>query len=214
MLKYIALAASATGLLTACTSGGPKVSAEQCIAADWYQVGLAAGQKGANITEFNTVLHACAEHGIDVDKAQWEAGRLEGLKTFCQTPSLLEATLQGAGDPMSCQPFSDAQQSAFETGRDTRAAAMRYQQLKAQYDQLVQTRDQINQEGSQLTQRYQQTTDEAVKQQIAARINQLKQQLAQVNAQLKEADPVMQTESQTYQAAVEKYEAFKAGLAQ
>lgn len=213
-LRVVGLSLTACLMMAACASSGPKYSAEQCTAMDWYAVGLEDGKRGENPTALNDEISQCGAFGVSVDKDKYNQGRAEGLKTYCQPGVLVDATVQGIGDPFSCEPFTDVQKSAFETGRDTRAAVARYQQYKAQYDQLLQAKQQINEEGRQLTARYQQTADEATKAQIAQRINYLKEQLQLVNQKLAEADPAMKTEEATYQQAVKSYEAFKAGLAQ
>lgn len=201
-------------MMAACASSGPKYSAEQCAGADWYAMGMADGKKGENLTALNDEITQCNAFGVDVDKVKYTAGRTEGLTSYCQPGVLIDATVQGVGDPFSCEPFSDVQKSAFETGRDTKAAVARYQQFKAQYDQLLQAKEQINKEGNQLTARYQQTEDEATRSQISQRIKYLREQLQLVNTKLQEADPTMKTEEATYQGAVKTYEAFKSGLAQ
>ncbi|MGH1422805.1 MAG: DUF2799 domain-containing protein [Hyphomonas sp.] len=208
------LALGACLTMAACASSGPKYNADQCASIDWHAMGVADGQKGENPTALNDEISQCSAFGVSVDKEQYNAGREEGLKTYCQPSVLIDATVQSVGDPFSCQPFTDVQKSAFETGRDTKAAVARYQQFKAQYDQLLQAKEQINTEGNQLTARYQQTQDETTRNQIKQRIQYLREQLQLVNAKLEEADPTMKTEEAAYQGAVKSYEAFKAGLAQ
>ncbi len=201
-------------MMAACASSGPKYNADQCAGIDWHAMGVADGKKGENPTALNDEIAQCGAFGVNVDKEKYNTGRTEGLKSYCQPNILIDATVQGVGDPFSCQPFTDVQKSAFETGRDTKAAVARYQQFKAQYDQLLQAKEQINTEGNQLTARYKQTEDEATRNQIKQRIQYLREQLELVNTKLKEADPTMKTEETTYQTAVKSYEAFKAGLAQ
>jgi hypothetical protein len=212
MWKSVLSCAAAALVLTSCASA-PKMSAEQCSSMDWGALGKKDGETGQNMTALNDEITMCAAHGIKPDMDAYNAGRNEGLKSYCKPVTLLDATIQGVGDPYSCEPLSADQKKSFETGRETRAAVAKYQQLKQQYDQLIQQRQRINQEGAQLTQQYNQTTDETARQQIAQRINYLRQALAQTEEKIKQADPVMKTETATYETAVKKYEAYKATLA-
>lgn len=199
--------------LAGCASA-PKLSPEQCTNMNWYELGKADGLKGESITAVNDEITLCKVHNVTADIETYKQGRNEGLKTYCALPNLLEATLQAAGDPFSCEPFSAAEKKTVDKGVETRNAVLRYQNLKQQYDKLNQQKQQINQEGARLQQQYRQTQDEATRQQIAQRLNTLRQQIQQVDAQLAKANPIMQTEEQKYQSAVQSYEAFKSGLAQ
>jgi hypothetical protein len=203
-------------LLSACAGGPVKATAEQCTGTNWFEVGKAHGTAGQSMLALNTAINACAEHDIKPDRDAYVAGRAEGLKTYCEPASLVEATIQAKGDAFSCEPFTAQQKTAFETGRDTRAAVARYQQYEAQYKQLTDAKAKINEEGAQRTQQYQQAseTTNPTKQQLADRINYLREQLKAVDAQLAEATPVMAEEKGKYDLAVSRYERFKSSLAQ
>ena len=228
MLSRMGLIAGSAAILAGC-AGGPKISAEDCAGADWYAVGVQHGQAGANITEINTAVQACAETPTPVNVDRYNEGRAEGLKSFCTPLTLLESATQGKGDPYACDPVTPALKASIDKGVETRAAISRYQQYQAQYKQLTDQRaqtqaqlDQINQEGQQLTQLLPRSSDTTnpTRSQIQQRIQYLRQQqqagnqqLAEVNENIKQADPIMQTEKQTYDAAVQSYNAYKASLA-
>lgn len=210
LLRLLGLIAGA--VLAGCATG-PSFTADQCAAMDWYALGVQDGRTGQPMTSLNDEIIGCREFGIEADFATYSAGREEGLRSYCTAPVLLEASVQGVGDPFVCEPFNEELRLALETGRDTRVAVQRWQSVKAQYDQLIASRDQINAEGSQLTDRFRQTADEATRQQIAARIEYLRQQLEAVEVQIDEASPVLAREQRDYRAAVETYERVKAGFA-
>ncbi len=200
-------------ILQACASGPPKATAEQCTGTDWKAVGQQHGAAGEPMTTLNTAIKACQVHGIAPDMAAYNAGRAEGLKTYCAPLALIDHTLNGKGDPFACDPMTDAQKKSFEQGRKTRTAVARYQQVQQQVQQLQQQRQQINEEGSRLQAQFNQTTDENVRSQIQARLNQLIQQRNAIDEQLKTAEPTIKSEEAAYQGAVKEYESFKAGLA-
>lgn len=205
----LGLAASLAG----CASQ-PTASAEDCANADWYGLGKADGMAGRAMTALNDEIMACRPHGIEPDLEAYKAGRAEGLKAWCQPSIILEAALRGEGDPFACEPLTKALSTAFETGRDTRQAVLRYQQLQEQVEQLEQRAAQIRQEEARLRQLYSQTADQGQRQQIAGQIDYLRRELQAVDAELDEAGPIMREEKAKYEAAVENYEAYKAGLAE
>jgi len=213
-MKQTAIILAAGLALTACAGGPVNVTADQCTGADWRSVGLEHGKTGQSPTAINPAIRSCSEKGLSIDMDAYNAGRDEGLKTYCQPANLLDASVQGVGDPFTCDPMTSVQRASFEKGNDTRKAVQRYQALKAQYDQLVQQKAKINEEGNQRTQQLRNATDttQPTRAQLQQRISQLQQQLQQVNEAISKADPQMKTEEQTYQAAVQSYEAYKSGL--
>ncbi|MEO0467027.1 MAG: DUF2799 domain-containing protein [Pseudomonadota bacterium] len=210
-MKHIFFAACTAVAMTGCASG-PSYTAEQCSAMDWYGLGVQDGRNGQPMTALNDEIMGCREFGVEADLDAYRSGRDQGLTAYCVAPVLLDASVQGVGDPFVCEPFSEELRLAFETGRDTRTAVQRWQGLKQQYDQLIAQRDQINAEGSQLSERYRQTADEATRAQIAARLDYLRQQLSAVEAQIDEASPIVAREEAEYQSAVATYERVKAGF--
>lgn len=228
MGKSVFVGAASGLILAACASGGPNISPEQCVAADWYAVGVGHGKQGANITEINPVMAACETTSNPVDIARYKEGRTEGLKSYCTPLTLLDAAAQGTGDPYACDPVTPAMKASIDKGVETRQAAARYQQIQAQYKQLTdqktqiqQQLQQVQQEGQQLNQtlpRANETTN-PTRAQIQQRLNYLQQQynagtqqLAQLDQQIEQANPVMQKEKQTYDAAVQSYNTYKSSL--
>ena len=213
MGKTTIMIAGAAALLTGC-AGGPNISPEQCNAADWYAVGVQHGKVGANKTEINTAIKACEATSTPVDITRYNEGRAEGLKSYCTPAVILESAVQGKGDPYACDPVTPSLQASIDQGVKTRQAVARYQQYQAEYKKLTDQRDQINAEGQKWSQQRAQATDQTnpTRAQIDNYLNQLRQQLSQVNAQIQEADPVMQKEKQTYDTAVQSYEAYKSSL--
>lgn len=227
MIFRATLFTASIALFSGCASG-PKITPEDCANADWYAVGIQHGKAGANITEINTAVQACSATATPVNIDRYKEGRAEGLKTFCTPVTILEVTAQGQGDPYSCDPITPALKASIDKGVETRQAIARFQQYQAQYKQLTDQRaqtqaqlDKINQEGQQLTQALPRSSDTTnpTREQIQQRIQYLRQQrqagnqqLAQLNEEIKKADPVMQAEKQTYDKAVESYNAYKSSL--
>lgn len=203
--------AALVALLAGCASG-PSLNAEQCAGMDWYGLGERDGAAGQSMTALNDEIIACRDFDITPDRDAYVAGREKGLERYCQPAVLLEASVQGVGDPFSCEPLSDDLRAAFDQGQETRAAVQRWQQVSQQYEQLIAQRDQINSDGAQLQQRLRTETDDTIRQQITGRLNYLAGQRDALERQLRDAAPVMRQEEARYQAAVRDYETYKARL--
>ncbi|MEO0817096.1 MAG: DUF2799 domain-containing protein [Pseudomonadota bacterium] len=207
------LAVGLAALTLAGCASQPRLSAEQCASADWRALGFNDGQSGQAMTALNDEIIACKEHGIEPDLEAYTAGREKGLATYCQPATLLEASLQSVGDPFVCEPMDTAQRSAFEMGRDTRAAAQRWQQMQTQYKQLTDQRDAINAEGARLSQAFNAEREPAARSQIAQRITELGERRNAVDAEIARADPVMREEQAKYDTAINAYERMRLNLA-
>jgi len=66
-------------ILSACAS----LSEEECLAADWYAIGVEDGSRGQDMSRIGAHRKACAEYGIAPDVALYEQGRARGLENFC-----------------------------------------------------------------------------------------------------------------------------------
>jgi hypothetical protein len=75
------LPAMLVGLLI--LSGCASLSAEECLAADWYTIGVEDGSRGQSVSRIGAHRKACAEVGVQPDMARYDAGRAFGLQSFC-----------------------------------------------------------------------------------------------------------------------------------
>jgi len=64
-------------------SGCASLSAEECLAADWYTIGVEDGSRGQPVSRIGAHRKACAEVGVQPDMARYDAGRAFGLQSFC-----------------------------------------------------------------------------------------------------------------------------------
>jgi hypothetical protein len=65
-------------------AGCATLSPEQCMRADWRQIGFSDGAGGASATRINDHAKACAEVGVRPDLDQYLRGREQGLVNYCQ----------------------------------------------------------------------------------------------------------------------------------
>ncbi len=64
-------------------SGCASLSAEECLAADWYTIGVEDGSRGQPISRIGAHRKACAEVGVQPDMPRYNEGRAYGLQLFC-----------------------------------------------------------------------------------------------------------------------------------
>lgn len=72
--------------LIAALGGCASMNKEECLYADWQQIGYEEGLKGNDQHRFSTFRQDCAEHGVAPDLAAFQSGHAAGAAQFC-TPS-------------------------------------------------------------------------------------------------------------------------------
>lgn len=65
-------------------SGCASMSADECVASDWYTIGFEDGSRGHTAARLGDHRKACAKHGIAPDFTAYRAGHEEGLRDFCK----------------------------------------------------------------------------------------------------------------------------------
>ena len=65
-------------------SGCATMSADECAMSDWHTIGFEDGSQGYTADRLGNHRKACAKHGVAPNFEQYQAGRAEGLRQFCQ----------------------------------------------------------------------------------------------------------------------------------
>ncbi|MGI9389848.1 MAG: DUF2799 domain-containing protein [Boseongicola sp.] len=76
-LKWMAVAAF-LGL-----AGCATLNEDACREGDWSKIGFRDGSNGRSPDFLDQHVKACSSYGVSVNQSKWEAGRQEGLKTYC-----------------------------------------------------------------------------------------------------------------------------------
>lgn len=79
-LKLAGTSLVALLMLNGCAS----MNADECLMSDWHTIGFEDGSRGHTAERLGDHRKACARHGISPDLRAYQAGRDEGLQTFCQ----------------------------------------------------------------------------------------------------------------------------------
>lgn len=79
-MTYACLIATGSLVLSGCAQ---TMDAASCAQADWRAIGFEDGAKGAPMTAFPDRAATCAKQGHSADRVAYDAGRAEGLRSFC-----------------------------------------------------------------------------------------------------------------------------------
>ncbi len=87
-------------VLSACAT----ISEEECLAADWYSIGVEDGSKGYPMSRIGAYRKDCAEVGVAPDADQYGQGRDYGLESFCTYERGYAEGKRGASNQAVCPP--------------------------------------------------------------------------------------------------------------
>ena len=87
-------------VLSACAS----ISKEECLAADWYSIGVEDGSKGYPMSRIGAYRKDCAEVGVAPDADQYAQGRDRGLESYCTYERGYAEGKRGSSNRAVCPP--------------------------------------------------------------------------------------------------------------
>ncbi len=120
MLRVIFVA-----LIAASLHGCATLSKEECLYADWHQIGLEDGSRGKDALQLARHRKACAKAGVTPDREAYELGHHSGLLNYCTYQTGLRLGTNGSSMPQFCPSeviaeFTQGYKHGYE----------RYQQIK------------------------------------------------------------------------------------
>lgn len=108
-----ALAASAMALSTCAT-----LNEDECLSADWYQLGQGDGAAGQPSNYVELHREACAKHGVPVNDTLWFQGWQIGIRTYCTPQKGLLVGRDGNSYKNSCPAeLAPAFLNAYQVGK-------------------------------------------------------------------------------------------------
>jgi hypothetical protein len=114
-LPRLLLLLAAIVLVPGCAS----LSKGECLAEDWYSIGVRDGANGAGEERLLAHAEACSEHGTRPDRTAWQAGRVAGLERYCTAHRGLRAGEHGETYRGVCGPGGeDAFLHGYAVGRE------------------------------------------------------------------------------------------------
>lgn len=112
MIRTLTLITLSTTLLAGCSV----MSKDDCLKADWRELGRRDASQGLTVDRFTARADACRKNDVGADQAAYAAGHADGQRAYC-TSELGEndATLGKVSAPL-CAPVPVG--NAYQTGYD------------------------------------------------------------------------------------------------
>lgn len=114
------------------------LSEDACRSGDWFSIGAADGADGRTPGFLAKHAEACAKFGITPDRREWEAGRQQGLRSYCTPEKAYSEGRRGRSLSPVC-PAADLRELSFanETG-------LEYHRIEHRIDRLEDDIREIN----------------------------------------------------------------------
>lgn len=90
-------------------TGCATLDQEDCLQASWYELGVSDGRAGKTFDLLADHQDACSEYGVKINSAEYNAGRQEGLKSYCQLDNAVDTGLRGEKYQSICPTHIDHQ---------------------------------------------------------------------------------------------------------
>jgi hypothetical protein len=105
-------------ILAAALIGCSTLSKNECLQANWYELGWRDGNLGKPRSLFQGHADACVKHNVRAEKAEYFRGRDDGLKNFCTYDNGFSQGRYGKSYNYVCPPDLEAPFLAgFSSGR-------------------------------------------------------------------------------------------------
>jgi hypothetical protein len=128
MRSLIVLLASALVL-----SGCATLNKDECLTADWYQIGYEDGSRGYPDTRIASHREACAKHGVAPDFRSYQDGHEEGVIRFCTPRNGFTQGKRGYEYSGICPPSLEADfLDGYDAGRQIYAVTSAIRSLQSE----------------------------------------------------------------------------------
>lgn len=128
MRSLIVLLASALVL-----SGCATLNKDECLTADWYQIGYEDGARGYPDTRLTSHREACAKHGVAPDFRAYQDGHEEGVIRFCTPRNGFTQGKRGYQYAGICPPSLEADfLDGYDAGREIYAVTSAIRSLQSE----------------------------------------------------------------------------------
>ncbi|MEM9140727.1 MAG: DUF2799 domain-containing protein [Pseudomonadota bacterium] len=104
MTSRLILVLAVAALTAGCATLNPEQRQAQCEATDWQRFGLNDGRLGVPTSDRSETFSDCADLGRPVDLAVYQAGRTEGLQSYCTVETGYQVGLEGRRYQNVCPP--------------------------------------------------------------------------------------------------------------
>lgn len=130
---YLILLIMISSLLSGCET----MSREECLSADWYQIGYQAGREGKERSHIEDIAASCARIHISPDRGSYFSGRERGLREYCSPSHGFNLGTNGNTIRQVCPPESANRfEAAYSQGRKVYDARQQVKRLNEKRHKL------------------------------------------------------------------------------
>lgn len=183
-MKTLAILLTSTLILSGCAT----LNKEECLTANWYQIGYEDGAEGYPETRIKSHREACAEHGIKPNFNDFRKGHGEGILTFCKPRNgFNEGKRNRNYDGICPAHVEEAFLTAYKAGRQIYAANQAIRDVKSQQKTNKKEADSLKKAiKSKKAAMFAQETTTAKRYELDAEISQMQKNLGALEQQDKE----------------------------
>jgi hypothetical protein len=124
-------------------SGCATLNKDECLTADWYQIGYEDGARGMADTRIASHREACAKHGISPDFRAYQDGHEEGIIRFCTSSNGFAQGKRGYQYAGICPPSLEPEfLDGYDAGRQiygATSAIRKFQNEQRQNESKIET---------------------------------------------------------------------------
>lgn len=136
----IAIIAASIFFNTGCAT----LSKEECLMANWYDIGYEDGAKGYPTSRIAKHRKACVKHGVHSDLQTYLDGHASGLVVYCTPQNGYQLGLRGGALNTLCQgPSSDGFVRAYYDGQEIYQFKLMISQQQKRADQIKNKLDRV-----------------------------------------------------------------------
>lgn len=118
-------------------SGCASMKKEECLNADWYNIGFEDGTRGHKVSRIGKHRKACAKYDVSPDLEQYSRGRDQGLIDYCTPYSGYQLGLQGSEYNDVCHGhLKTGFHEAYKFGKDIYLFKRKIKKKTAELDRL------------------------------------------------------------------------------
>lgn len=129
-IKHIFLLSSIALIVSGCAT----LNKNECLTANWENIGYEDGTKGYKASRIGQHRSACSEHGVSPDLNAYNTGRKNGLHHYCTPATAYKKGLSGYSYNGVCAGYNERVfLAAFNHGQTVYKAKRRLAELKNTY---------------------------------------------------------------------------------
>lgn len=140
------LLTTVAGMALITLTGCARMTAEQCVAADWRTIGYQDAMEGRAASHLEHHITACSDHGIAANETAYTTGHADGARAFCTPANGFKLGRAGGTNNNICPAdLANAFSATYEAGRGLHTRRQEVQSAQGNLDSLERQMRQLEQ---------------------------------------------------------------------